>query len=543
MRFSRNLKSSTQSIPSPDGAYIATILSSKLNIRETRSFETLRVITLPPELLSSISWFLWSASSTRILLASTDNIRVYCITNPQFSANVTSPTSGTAKVTYITFGATDDEICVFSDFGLKLSIMNLTTSKSVDINSPKFYHPGNAGKGFSYRPGTKNLALLTRSGGKDIISIHTLENLEVMRSWHPESIDAQGIIWSPDGRWLAVWESASQGHRIFVYTADGHLYKTWKGPNPNCHEEANIELGAGIKMLDWNRTGTHIAVGDYSARVTLLATPTFNESMNIIHTTSVTPAESLQVWQEQIVSSQHGGAEREFVAATQAICPPTSGITPASNNEIKTGTNLLTFDHSGTLLATRTESMPTTIWIWDIGTRILRAVMILHSPIAKVTWHTAIDELLMIRCEGEKTRGLVHLWDPSWEKPKVVDFASEIPGGKVIGKTIVRWLNVDSEHAAMLFSDTQDCMLASVSETDDGDVPWQDAGTRGFDIYGQREESPLNLVRADEKRRRGKTIESLMEEEEITSMSGGSDEVDDTFQFRKFVGPESSPWT
>jgi hypothetical protein len=104
--------------------------------------------------------------------------------------------------------------------------MNLTTSKSVDINSPKFYHPGNASKGFSYRPGTKNLALLTRSGGKDIISIHARESLEVMRSWHPETIDAQGIVWSPDGRWLAAWESASQGHRIFVYTADGHLYKT-----------------------------------------------------------------------------------------------------------------------------------------------------------------------------------------------------------------------------------------------------------------------------------------------------------------------------
>jgi hypothetical protein len=173
--------------------------------------------------------------------------------------------------------------------------MNLATSKSVDINSPKLYHPGNASKGFSYRPGTRNLALLTRSGGKDIISIHTRETLEVMRSWHPETIDAQGILWSSDGRWLAAWESASQGHRIFVYTADGHLYKTWNGPTPTCHEEADIELGAGIKMLDWNKTGTHVAVGDYSTRVTLLATPAFNEFMNVAHTAAITPAESLQV--------------------------------------------------------------------------------------------------------------------------------------------------------------------------------------------------------------------------------------------------------
>ena len=213
---------------------------------------------------------------------------------------------------------------------------------------------------------------------------------------------------------------------------------------------------------------------------------------------------------------------------------------------MKTGTNILSFDNSGTLLATRTENMPTTIWVWDIGSRILRAVMILHAPIARVTWHPTIDELLMIRCEGEETRGLVHLWDPSWEKPKVVDFTTQIPGGKILGKTIMRWLNIESEHPAILFSDSQDYILASVSEIDDGDVPWQDAVIRGFDIYGQREESPLNLVPADEKRQRGKvTIESLMEEEGITRMSGGSDEVEDTFRFRKFVGPEgsSSPWT
>ena len=35
---------------------------------------------------------------------------------------------------------------------------------------------------------------------------------------------------SADGKWLVIWESASQGHALFVYTADGHLFKTWNGP-------------------------------------------------------------------------------------------------------------------------------------------------------------------------------------------------------------------------------------------------------------------------------------------------------------------------
>lgn len=445
-------------------------------------------------------------------------------------------------MTYISFGASEDEICVFSDFGLKMSVMNLLTSKSVDINAPKFYTSGTVNKGFCFRPQTRNLALLTRSGGKDVISIHARESLEVMRSWNPETVDAQGILWSPDGRWLAVWESAGQAHRIYVYTADGHLYKTWRGPTPTCHEEKDVEYGAGIRMVEWSGTGTCVAVGDYGRRVTVLGTPGWREVLNVVHMTAITPGDGLQVWQEQIVPSPQGGFEREFTAASQTICPPTSGATPASNNDPKTGTNLLSFDNSGTLLVTRTENMPTTIWIWDISTRILRAVMIFHAPIARATWHPSMTELLMIRCEGDETRGLVYLWDPSWETPKAIDFAREIPGNKVLGKTVVRWLNVASEQAALLFSDSQDCILASVSDCDE-EVPWCEAGLRGFDIYGQREESPLNLVPADEKGGRV-TVESLMDDSEgLTGMSGGSEEVDDTFRFRKFVGPDDGDWT
>ncbi|KUJ13075.1 uncharacterized protein LY89DRAFT_737971 [Mollisia scopiformis] len=523
MRFSRSLKSSTQSLPSPNGAYLATIFPSQLSIRETRSLEIQRVISLPPDL--AVSWFLWSESSNRILVASAEIIRVYSLTNAKFAANITN--AGTTKVTLVTFGAGDDEVLVFSEYGLKVSVYNLSTAKAVDINAPKFYNAGVAARGYSYRPQTSHLALLTRSGGKDVVSIHTPGTLDVLRSWIPQSVDAQGLYWSSDGRWLVLWESASQGHRLFVYTADGHLFKTWNGP---MSADDDIALGAGIKIFEWSGNGAYIALGDYSARVTLLSAPSFSESMSLVHPAAVKPAESLQIWQEQIVP---GGFDREFIQATQSICPPT--IASPANTETKTGTNLLMFDNSGTLLGTRTENMPTTIWIWDIGsTRTLRSVIILHAPIAKATWHPTIDELLMIRCEGD--RGLVHLWDPSWESPKVIDFAKQIPGGKLLGKTAVRWLN--ASQPAIFFSDSQDCILASLSE-DESEVPWRDAEVRGFDIYGQREESPLQLVPADEKGGKGKvSIADLIDEESEEGgmmMSGGSDEVDDTFQFRKFV--------
>jgi hypothetical protein len=221
---------------------------------------------------------------------------VFSTTNPNFSANITHPTSGTTRVTFVSFGANDDEILVFSDFGLKVTIFNLATQRSVDINSPKFYNAGVAAKGFSYRPVTSNLALLTRSGGKDVISIHAKDTLDVTRSWWPDTIDAHGICWSADGRWLVVWESSAQGHKFLVYTADGHLFKTWNGPVPLSEEDSDMALGAGIKLFDWSRNGALVAVGDYSRRVTILSAPSFTETTSLFHTTTVKPVESLQVW-------------------------------------------------------------------------------------------------------------------------------------------------------------------------------------------------------------------------------------------------------
>jgi WD40 repeat protein len=203
-----------------------------------------------------------------------------------------------------------------------------------------------------------------------------------------------------------------------------------------------------------------------------------------------------------------------------------------NNTEIKSGTNMLSFDSSSTLLATRTEALPTTLWIWDIRTKLLRTTLILHAPIAKLTWHPSINEVLMIRCE--ESRGIVQLWDSSWEKPEVINFAEQMPGGKVIGKTIARWLNVDSPNPAMLFSDSQDCLLATISN-DTEEVPWHDAETRRVDIYGQREESPLDFLTTGEKRKGKVTIDALIEEDSFSRMDSGTDEMDDTFQFRKFV--------
>jgi hypothetical protein len=166
--------------------------------------------------------------------------------------------------------------------------------------------------------------------------------------------------------------------------------------------------------------------------------------------------------------------------------------------------------------------------------------MIQHSPIAKISWHASIPELLLLRCEGDECRGLSYLWEPSYEVPKIVDFSTQLPEGKIMGKAVIRWLATSSDteagDPALFFSDSQDCILASVLEGEGGEVPWKQAEKKAVDIYGQLEESPLDLVPA----RKGKVSarEIMDAEATITTFDvGAGEEVDDTFRFRKFIGP------
>lgn len=253
------------------------------------------MIALPPEISSIIQWFLWSLSSKRVLVYGSDCICVYSTSDEQFVAKIINPTSGTAKITSIAFGATDNEVIVFSDFGLKFSVFNLTTSKSTDIPSPKLFSAGNCTKGYSYKPRTSSLALLTRSGGKDVISIHARETYELIRSWNAETIDAQALSWSPDGKWLAVVESAAQGHKILFYTADGHLFKAWNGPTAISQEDKDLSLGAGVRMVEWAAASDYLAVGDYSSRLVLLSAPMFMATLSLHHSPTIKPVNGLQV--------------------------------------------------------------------------------------------------------------------------------------------------------------------------------------------------------------------------------------------------------
>ncbi|KAJ4304203.1 hypothetical protein N0V88_001816 [Collariella sp. IMI 366227] len=488
--------------------------ASVVNVRALYGLDVVNVVKLGQDFAGPVLGFQWSPSSRLLLVADAERVRVVSAADDSFSATIRNHAAAGTKPVYIGFGASDAEICAVSPFGLKFSIFDLATSKATEIGSPKGFAAASASRCFSFRPGTRHLALLTRAAGKDMVSIHSYPTRELHRSWAPDTVDAQGLAWSPDGRWLVVWDSPAQGHKVAFYTSDGHLFKTWLGPANPPPEDRDFALGAGIRTVQFSPDARYLAIGDFSRSVCILNMASVTETMRLRHPRTLAPRETLQT----------GPAIHTFLRTTQLISPAPA-MRDNSESLHGSGCALLVFDPSSALVATRLDDFPSTIWIWDVQVTELRAVLLFHGNVAGLFWHPHIPESLLVKCEGDQYNGLVFVWDPLSEGPRSVDFAHHLPAAKGGGKPRAQWLGLEaSDTPSVFFSDAQNYALASLCEPDRGPAPWGDPTIPGPRLLSERrEESPLELVPASRQRQE---IPELEEDDDLS-------ELEDTFVYKR----------
>ena len=187
----------------------------------------------------------------------------------------------------------------------------------------------------------------------------------------------------------------------------------------------------------------------YSTLCESLHDAQFLPLMHLDHLTPVQLPSGSSVWQEQV----SGASPRTFTELTASVHPPmqqpasssssqSAGSSNGSNNTTDppsaSAISLMAFSADGSHLASRWDSTPTTVWLWDVGRRRASAVVILHAPVKHLAWHPAVASLLLIHCAGDA--GHVHLYDTAAGTPSV----AALPVGTQLapsgGRIDARWL-------------------------------------------------------------------------------------------------------
>ncbi|KAI9726443.1 MAG: hypothetical protein M1828_001265 [Chrysothrix sp. TS-e1954] len=409
------IKATHYSALSPDGLHIASLSTpTTLTIHTTSSLsDPVLTINIPSTSSSSRSSTLhWSPAtsssrSTRILLSSEDTVRIYDITDPGWSAVISNGSGSAGSHSHVDFGCDDAQILAFSEFSASLTVWCLHTGQSVSIRDPKFPSPRSYSRS---KPGRKGvLALLSRPGSQDVLSLHAASNSQLIKSITLPTIDAQGLRYSPEGKWLAVWDTPSMGYKVMIFTADGNLYRI----NSGDYFDDSL-AGLGVRTIEWSPDGSCLAIGGYEKRITLLSTQTFSPAIHLSHPVSANPARC----------PVHQETNAAYTTATSTINPPTSSSSPSSSTSSSSSTSPspppstthLTFSPNSTLLASVSSQTPTTVWLWDLTALRLRAVLVQHADVRRLSWHPTRRGLLLIRTagppasDGASSSGL-YLWD------------------------------------------------------------------------------------------------------------------------------------
>jgi WD40 repeat protein len=82
--------------------------------------------------------------------------------------------------------------------------------------------------------------------------------------------DAYDLAWSPDGRFIAVWDSVLD-YNIMIYHPDGRLASSYSA----------YDTGLGIKKVQWSPSGQFLGIGSFDEIVNPFDIVQIIESLNL----------------------------------------------------------------------------------------------------------------------------------------------------------------------------------------------------------------------------------------------------------------------
>ncbi|KAL4873814.1 hypothetical protein BDV12DRAFT_53428 [Aspergillus spectabilis] len=391
----------------------------------------------------------------RVLSASDSRVLVWDLNPLQQLAEIENIEPGALNIDY---GGDENEVIVFHAWNTKLTVLGLDTGRSRIIKSPKFSHQN----GFGYRPKTGQLAMILKPETSDLLTIHEPRSYELIGREVLPTVDAQGLKWSPDGRWIAIWDTASAGTKVLIFTADGQLFRTYTGL-PKSDESFDL----GVRGIEWSpatiQSGLSevLAVGKVDGAVDLLRSKTFSCLSTLSHVFQI-DQHSPSIWRERYAA---GGMSLEYAEASSSSAFSTV-VEPTSTPR---GVSSMGFSHDGNLLSTVDQARPNIVWIWSLeNAPILVSALVHEHVVRQVVWHHSKTQLLITTASN--TLPSVRYWS-THRPPYVVRVPVSRNEG---GRYDVRWLSADeNEPSRFWFGSQDDYVLGFIEKNEEHGAGFQ----------------------------------------------------------------------
>ncbi|CAN6662295.1 hypothetical protein TRVA0_034S00342 [Trichomonascus vanleenenianus] len=408
---------------SPDGEFVAYVVGDKLVIRRTSTLATKKIVSLPRQFGRQIAEVAWDRSldaspEQRLLARAADEIRTYAIDASGLAEASIAP--GKFEVAAAEWrscqpqkGQPDQIVRVvgFSRYGLRASVWS---SDGLELDIPFVKFPR------TIDINGENFGVLVRRKTQDELVIFSLKKMAetgqaVRRLPLKGMLDTKEIKWSPDGLYFSARDNTSIGFKVNIFGADGTLIHVCEGPSA-----VRDEFEQGALATEWTTLNgrSTLIIGDRSERIVVVDGTTYRHLAVLHHNERID--DDVPVWVEGISTPvMYSLAQLPF-------------IVPSYKPDLP-GVSLLKISPDGKYLATRVDSMPSTVWIWSLRDTVqLHSVLCHSSYVHTVQWSRDSTRLLVIPTKGGLV-GVPEFNSQDQQVPYLASFSScmeSISGGQ-----------------------------------------------------------------------------------------------------------------
>ncbi|VDP43444.1 unnamed protein product [Schistosoma margrebowiei] len=370
-------------------------------------------------------------SSNGIYIASGSQHKIFSLENPDWTCKVDE---GPAGLLNAIWSPDSRHFLTTTDFYLRITVWSIS---EVSVSYLKF--PKACANNLSFCPGGRYLTLLERRNFQDHLSLFDCR-LQWTILWNItlETDDAVGVVWSPDGRYILVYDNCLR-YKASIYSVGGKHLNTY------CAYEPTQEL-LGIKSVSWSPTGQLLALGSYDQKCRLLndfnwtclaclkhpvnkpIDPSLGLSPNgrplcvddeVDGDLETYRAHRIDIYEEfrtgasSDLSTNFKGPLDSSTVQYKLLNDPVTiqSIKPDPKQAFpKVGIGLTEFSSDGRFLATRNDNCPGVIWIWSIDRRLSLFSLLIHTSgcVSSLMWDPSCSARLAL-CTGSDT---VFLWTP-----------------------------------------------------------------------------------------------------------------------------------